>query len=204
MARYTGAKARINRKLGVSVFENPSVLRASEKKDYPPGFNGFRRGFKLSQYGIQLREKQKVKYYYGVMEAQLIRYFGIAKRMKGNTGAALLVLCERRLDNTVYLLGFAKTRPQARQMIVHKHVNVNGKRVSSPSYQINAGDVIEVTAKAKPRSFIEGAASEVKRDVVGWLKSDVKALKGEVLSVPKRDDVTLPVNENDIVELLSR
>ena len=204
MGRYHGPKARINRKLSVQVFENPAVVRASEKRDYAPGHNGFRRGFKLSQFGVQMREKQKVKYYYGLYERQLARYFKMAKASRGSTGAALLILCERRLDNAVYLLGFAKTRPQARQMVVHKHVTVNGRRTTAPSMLVKAGDVIELTAKAKPRKALAQAAKEVKRDTPNWLKSDRKALRGQVLSLPTRDDVTLPVNENDIVELLSR
>ncbi len=204
MGRYTGPKARINRKLGVQVFENPAVARASQKRDYPPGHNGFRRGFKLSQYGIQLREKQKVKYYYGVMERQLRRYFKMAKASPGSTGTALLVTCERRLDNVLYLLGFAQSRPQARQLIVHKHIILNGRRQNVPSCLVKGGDVIEVTRKEKPRKVLAGIAEECKRSSPGWLKGDRQALRGEVLSLPTRDDVTLPVNENDIIELLSR
>jgi small subunit ribosomal protein S4 len=204
MGRYTGPKARINRKLGQAIFENPAVLRSAEKHDYAPGHNGFQRGFKLSQYGTQLREKQKLKFYYGLMERQLRRYFQNAKAFKGNTGTALLVFCERRLDNVIYLLGFTKTRPQARQVIVHKQVLVNGKRVDVPSYLVDAGDVIEITKKEAPRKAIQAWAKDVKRDTPQWLKLDKDGMKGEVQALPTRDDVTLPVNENAIVEHLSR
>jgi len=131
MGRYTGPKARVNRRLGFMVFENAGAIRAAEKKEYPPGMSQRRR--KVSNYGLALTEKQKIKYFYGLREVQLRRYFAIAKRTKGNTSAALMILCERRLDNVIRRAGFAQTRPQARQGVVHGHFQVNGKTVTRPS-----------------------------------------------------------------------
>ncbi len=131
MGRYTGPKARVNRRLGFMVFENAGAVRAAEKKEYPPGMSQRRR--KVSNYGLALTEKQKIKYYYGLRETQLRRYFSIAKRTKGNTSAALMILCERRLDNVVRRAGFTQTRPQARQGVAHAHFQVNGKTVTRPA-----------------------------------------------------------------------
>ncbi|MGE0375810.1 MAG: 30S ribosomal protein S4 [Planctomycetaceae bacterium] len=142
MGRYTGPKARINRRLGFMVFESAGAIRASERKEYPPGMAQRRR--KATNYGMGLIEKQKIKFYYGLREKHLRTYFDRARRMTGNTGANLLTLCERRLDNVIRRAGLAHTRPQARQGVVHAHFQLNGRTVTKPSIIVRAGDVITV------------------------------------------------------------
>jgi small subunit ribosomal protein S4 len=200
MGRYTGPKARVNRRLGFQVFENAGAVRALERKEYPPGMAQRRK--KTSIFGQALTEKQKIKYYYGFREQQLRKYFAKAKRLKGNTGEHLMLLCERRLDNVVRRAGFAKTRPQARQGIVHGHFLVNGRRVDRPSYQCNAGDVITIKNRPNLKTFYEETASGDQG--CSWINFDKDDLKAIVTSLPTADDVSLPVDVGAVVAFLSR
>ena len=177
---------------------------AFERRENPPGQQQQRRG-KLTDYGQHLREKQKVKHYYGVLERQFRRYFQLAARTKGNTGNALLVMLERRLDNVIHRLGFGQSRSQARQMIRHGHITVNGRRVDIPSYEVRAGDVIRVKNREKSLDLIRGALAEVNRDIPDYLsRSDSQIPEGIVARLPAADDVSLPVQTQLIVELCSR
>jgi small subunit ribosomal protein S4 len=178
---------------------------AIEKRNFPPGQHGKARRAKLSGYGLQLREKQKVKRIYGVLEDQFRRYFETAERMRGITGETLLQLLERRLDNVVYRLGLATSRAQARQLVRHGHFLVNGKKVDIPSYSATPGDVITVLARSQKNPTIEHAMEEVKgRGIPGWLAFDGGAISGRIVSVPTRDQINLPVQEQLIVELYSK
>lgn len=202
MGRYTGPKARVNRRLGFQVFENAGAIRAFERKEYPPGMAQKRR--KSSIYGLALNEKQKIKYYYGLREKVLRAYFAKARKIKGNTGQTLMILCERRLDNVVRRAGFALTRPQARQGIVHGHFLVNGQRVDRPSFQVKAGDVI--TTKNRPnikKHYQELVAAGVSNDC-SWISFDGDEQKAIVTSLPTFDDVSLPVDVGQVVAFLSR
>jgi small subunit ribosomal protein S4 len=177
---------------------------AIERRENPPGMQQQRRG-KLTDYGQHLREKQKVKHYYGVLERQFRRYFHEAVKGKGNTGDALMVLLERRLDNVVHRLGFGQSRAQARQAIRHGHITVNGKRVDIPSYQVRVGDVIRVKNKAKSLDLVRGAMAESTRDIPDFLsRSDSAVPEGIVGRLPAADDVSIPVQTQLIVELCSR
>ena len=159
----------------------------------------------MSIYGMQLREKQKVKRIYGVLEAQFRRYFDIARRMGGNTGANLLTLLERRLDNVVYRLGFAKSRAQARQLVSHGHVLVNGSKVDIPSYLVKVGDVITLKEKSKKIPFVIEAQEELDLQALPtWLTLDKEKMEGSVVRLPEREDITHPINERLIVELYSK
>jgi small subunit ribosomal protein S4 len=200
MGRYTGPKARINRRLGFQVFENAGAVRALERKEYPPGMAQRRR--KTSIYGQALTEKQKIKYYYGLREKQLRKYFDKAKRLKGNTGAHLMILCERRLDNVIRRAGFASTRPQARQAVVHGHFLVNGRRVDRPSYQVNAGDVITIKNRPNLKKIYEELSTSDQG--CSWINFDKDELKAIVTSLPGMDEVSLPVDVGAVVAFLSR
>jgi len=173
-------------------------------RNSPPGMHSWRRG-RASEYGVRLREKQKVKRYYGLFESQFLRYFRMADKQKTNTGAALLSLLERRLDNVVYKLGFAASRASARQTIVHGHVYVNGRRVNVPSFLVRSGDKISVKPAEKSRKLIRARLEELgEPSLQNWLSLDLTKLEGTVVAMPTRDDVTIPVEENLIVELCSR
>jgi small subunit ribosomal protein S4 len=177
---------------------------AIERRESPPGMQQQRRG-KLTDYGQHLREKQKVKHYYGVLERQFRRYFQTAQKTKGNTGNALLVLLERRLDNVVHRLGFGLSRPHARQLIRHGHITVNGRRVDIPSYEVRAGDVIRVKNRAASLDVVRAALSETSRDVPDFLsRSDSQIPEGVVGRLPTADEVSIPVQTQLIVELCSR
>jgi len=177
---------------------------AFERRSYPPGQHGQGRA-KFSSYGIQLREKQKVKRMYGLMEKQFHNFFEKAERQKGITGTNLLILLERRLDNMVYRLGFANSRSEARQLVRHNHFQVNGQRVNIPSYLVKAGDVIELQEKSRKISKIgESLESVARRGVPSWLELDKEKFRGRVLSLPSREDLTMPVKEQLIVELYSK
>jgi small subunit ribosomal protein S4 len=177
---------------------------AIERRENPPGQQQARRG-KLTDYGQHLREKQKVKHYYGVLERQFRRYFSQAVKGTGNTGDALMTLLERRLDNVVHRLGFAQSRAQARQMIRHGHITVNGKRVDIPSYQVRIGDVIRAKNRAKSLDLVRGAMAESTRDIPDFLsRSDAQIPEGIVGRLPAVDDVSIPVQTQLIVELCSR
>ncbi|MCA8995399.1 MAG: 30S ribosomal protein S4 [Planctomycetaceae bacterium] len=202
MGRYTGPKAKINRRLGFQVFENNGAVRAFERKEYPPGMAQRRR--KPTIYGQALQEKQKIKFYYGLREKHLRRYFAKAKHIKGNTGENLLILCERRLDNVVRRAGFALTRPQARQGIVHGHFLVNGRRVDRPSFQVKAGDVITVKNRPNLKKLYAELSQAAGDSNASWINFDRDDLKAIVTSLPTADDISLPVDVGSVVAFLSR
>ncbi len=178
---------------------------AIEKRNLPPGQHGKARKAKMLGYGLQLREKQRVKRIYGVLESQFRRYFEAADRQRGITGETLLQLLERRLDNAVYRLGFASSRPQARQLVKHGHFLVNGKKVDIPSYQLRQGDVVSLRVSSEKNPAILHAMEEVKgRGIPDWLALDASAPSGRVVSLPTREQINLPVQEQLIVELYSK
>lgn len=199
MARYTGPKDRLSRREGFDLFGRGSKLT---RLTVPPGVHG-PRGFRaISQYGRQLREKQKVKRLYGVLERQFKNYVSEAVKSRGNTGEALLSLLERRLDNVVYRLGFASTRPSARQLVSHRHILVDGRKVNIPSYQVKVGQTISLTPKAFEIPEVKGLLSDKDRKVPLWLER--KAAVGRVKKEVKREDIMEPISEQDIVEYYSR
>lgn len=208
MARYCEAVCRLCRRESQKLFLKGdrcySDKCAIDRRNYAPGQHGQKRG-KFSDYGNQLREKQKVKRMYGVLENQFRRYFKEADRIKGITGENLLVLLERRLDNVVYRLGFAGSRNEARQWVRHSHVLVNGKAVNVPSFLVRPGDVIAIKDKSRKISFISEALDAVERlGVPPWLEVSKNDFQGKVTSLPERKDITMPVQEQLIVELFSR
>ena len=204
MAKYNGPKGKIVRKFGENIFGNPKYDRLLSKKPYPPGQHGMKRR-KLSDYALQLKEKQKVKYMYGMLERQFRRFFLKAERMKGVTGENLLQLLESRLDNTVFRLGFAQSRAQARQMVLHRHILVNGKIVNIPSFILKPGDVIQVREKSKRLSMFHEALKRVDADrMLPWLELDKANLTGKFIDRPKREDIPVNVQESMIVELYSK
>ncbi len=175
-----------------------------ERRPYPPGQHGQSR-LKFSEFALQLREKQKTKRYYGVMEKQFRRYFQEADRGKGVTGTNLLALLEMRLDNVVYSLGYASSRREARQLVKHDHFIVNGSKVNIPSYIVQKGDVVEVREASRAIAKVMQAVENVKRrEIPGWLEADHGAFKGTIKDVPSREHITLPVEENMVVEYYSR
>lgn len=209
MARYIGAVCRLCRREGMKLFLKGercySDKCAIEKRNVPPGQHGRSRKAKVVGYGIQLREKQKVKRTYGVLEGQFRRYFEAADRQKGITGELLLQMLERRFDNVVYRLGFATSRSQARQLVRHGHFTVNGKKVDIPSYSIRQGDVIAVRRSSAENASIQHAMEEVRgRGIPEWLLFDSAALSGRVSQLPSREQINLPVQEQLIVELYSK
>lgn len=177
---------------------------AIERRNFPPGQHGKRRS-KILGYGIQLREKQKLKRFYGVLEGQFRLTFEAAERMRGVTGENLLSLLERRLDNVVHRLGFSGSRAQARQLVRHGHVRVNGKKVNVPSYVVGTGAVVSVKEKSKANPLIAGAVETAKgRGIPAWLELNASEFQGKVVTLPKREDVALQINEKLIVELYSK
>ncbi|MFM2009163.1 MAG: hypothetical protein RIR02_1113 [Pseudomonadota bacterium] len=207
MARYIGPKAKLSRREGTDLFLK-SARRSLESKcklDSKPGQHGRTSGARTSDYGNQLREKQKVKRMYGVLERQFRRYFAEADRRKGNTGETLLQLLESRLDNVVYRLGFASTRAEARQLVSHKAIVVNGGVVNIPSYQVKVGDVVSVREKAKKQVRIAEALSLAEQSGFPmWISVDAKKMEGSLKTLPDRSDFNQEVNESLIVELYSR
>ena len=189
MGRHTGPKARINRRLGAMIFESSGAVRAAERRDYPPGMSQRRR--KPSNYAIALLEKQKIKYYYGLRERQLRRYFEAAKGMQGNTGEQLLMLCERRLDNVIRRAGFADTRPQARQGASHGHFQVNGRTVTVPSIRINAGDVISVRNRPNLKTLYGSLLDSGSTNDADWIDVDTDNLSATVTALPTAEDLSL-------------
>ena len=207
MARYTGSVCRLCRREGLKLFLKGERCYtdkcAIEKRNFPPGQHGKTRKQKLAGYGVQLREKQKVKRIYGVLEDQFRRYFEAADRTRGITGETLLQLLERRFDNVVYRLGLATSRPQARQLVRHGHFLVNGKKVDIPSYSLRAGDVVTIKPTSTKSATIAHAIEEVKgRGIPGWLTFDGET--GKIMSLPTREQINLPVQEQLIVELYSK
>ena len=208
MARYTGPVCRLCRREGVKLFLKGDRCYSSkcaiERRAYPPGEHGQKRT-KLTGYGLQLREKQKLKRIYGMSENQFRRYFEKADKMKGITGDNLIILLERRLDNIVYRMGFARTRKEARIFVRHNHILVNGKKVNIPSFLVKEGDIIEVKEKTKESEFMKDIlASTQRRSIPEYLEVDREALKGTVKRLPSREEIILPVNEQLIVELYSK
>jgi small subunit ribosomal protein S4 len=178
---------------------------AVERRNFPPGQHGTRRGRRTLGYGLQLREKQKVKRIYGVLEAQFRTYFAEADRRKGITGENLLVMLERRLDNVAYSLGFAASRASARQLVRHGHVLVDGRKISIPSYQVRAGQVVSIRENSRKNPLIRSSVETARgRGVPEWLELDAENTTGKVLRVPVREDIKLPIQEQLIVELYSR
>ncbi len=202
MSRYTGPKARVNRRLGALIYESAGAAHALERRDNPPGMHI--RPRRPSNYGAALREKQKIKHYYGLGEQQLRRYFGITVRKTGDTGVMLLQLCERRLDNVVRRAGFTRTRPQARQGIVHGHFQVNGIKVTKPSYILRPGDVITVRRRENLLSLYRGLADNANTQPMDWVTFDSDTLRATVQGLPAKEDISLPVDANMVVEFLSR
>lgn len=202
MARYTGPKSKIARKFREPIFGPDKVL---EKKNYPPGMHGVskRRG-KQSEYAVQLQEKQKVKYTYGVLERQFENLFHRASSREGITGTNLLQLLEARLDNVVYRLGIAPTRSGARQLVGHKHITVNGEIVNIASYTLKAGDVIAVREKSKSLEAISNSVAGRRVNKYNWFEWDAANLSGKLLNYPNRDEIPENIKENLIVELYSK
>jgi small subunit ribosomal protein S4 len=209
MARYTGPVCRLCRREGMKLFLKGercySEKCAIEKRNFAPGQHGKTRKAKLAGYGVQLREKQKVKRIYGVLEDQFRRYFEQAERMRGITGETLLQLLERRLDNVAYRLGLATSRPQARQLVRHGHLTVNGRKVDIPSFSVKPGDLVALRASSHKAPAVVHALEEVKgRGVPEWLSFDPNAFAGKISSIPTREQINLPVQEQLIVELYSK
>ncbi len=203
MGRYTGPKAKLVRKFGENIFGNPKFDKILSNKPYGPGQHGNGRK-RVSHYGVQLKEKQKLKIMYGLYEKQFRNYFKKADRMRGITGENLLQLLERRFDNTVYRLGFAQSRAQARQLVIHRHLTINGKSVNVPSYLLKPGDVIAVRQKSKKMDVFHNALRIRKSNPYEWIEVEKANLTGKFLSVPERADIPVNVNEQLIVELYSK
>jgi small subunit ribosomal protein S4 len=209
MAKYTGPVCKLCRRESEKLFLKGNrcmtVKCSFEKKSYAPGQHGVSQRAKLSEYGIQLREKQKVRRIYGILEKQFRNYFEKADRLKGVTGENLLRLLESRLDNTVYRLGFAQSRNQARQLVRHRHFTVNGKLVDIPSYLLKPGDVVSVREKSKKLGVFHDSMRKVRdEDMYPWLTLEKAQIEGTFVDYPNRDDIPVQVQENLIVELYSK
>jgi small subunit ribosomal protein S4 len=205
MARYTGPKVRVTRRLGVNIFENEKGRKALERRPFPPGAHGrTRRRNAGSEYLAQLQEKQKAKYIYGLLERQFRKTYNEATRLSGPSGENLLRLLELRLDNIVYRAGWASTRPQARQFVNHGLVNVNGKRVDIPSYRGSKGDIVSLSPKARGMIVIQHNIDVLDRNVVGWLEAGDGGKQVTVRDLPQREHIDVPVREQLIVELYSK
>jgi small subunit ribosomal protein S4 len=207
MARYTDAKCRLCRREGMKLFLKGARCFtdkcAIERRNYPPGQHGLNRG-KLTPFGVQLREKQKAKRIYGVIEGQFRSYFHAAEREKGVTGENLLKFLECRLDNVVHRLGFASSRREGRQMVAHSHFQVNGRKVSVPSFLVSVGDVIQLRPSSKMQARVDDNLNAGRGQVPQWLTLDPNEKKGTVRSMPLREDIQIPVSEQLIVELYSK
>ncbi len=209
MARYTGSVCRLCRRENMKLFLKGdrcySDKCAFDRRGYPPGQHGERRGRKISDYGIQLREKQKVKRMYGLTEKQFRIFFQRANRQKGITGTNLLVLLERRLDNVVYRMGFVNSRTQGRHFVRHNHFSINGRKVNIPSFLIRPGDTVEVRDKSRTiQSIGDALEAVVRRGVPQWIELEKDNFKGVVQSFPVREDLTMPIQEQLIVELYTK
>ncbi len=201
MARYTGPKTKIARKFGEPIFGEDKVL---QRRNFPPGQHGQNKRRKTSEYGVQLREKQKAKYTYGVLEKQFRNLYAKASRLKGVTGVILLQLLESRLDNVVYRLGIAPTRAAARQIVLHRHIVVNGGVVNIPSYEVKAGDVIGVREKSKSLEVISDCLAGFNHSKYPWIEWDEASRSGKFLHLPERSDIPENIKEQLIVELYSK
>ncbi len=208
MARYTDANCKLCRREGEKLFLKGSRCLsekcAIDRRAYAPGQHGQNIRRKVSEYGLQLREKQKVRRVYGILERQFRNYFEKAERKKGITGETLLQLLECRLDNIVYRLGFAPSRKSARQLVRHRHLTVNGRIVDIPSYNVRVGDVVRVKDKSKSLDIVHMALKESRGDDIPWLRLNKAGLEGELLELPKREEIPTPAQEQLIVELYSK
>ncbi|HHX75563.1 MAG TPA: 30S ribosomal protein S4 [Firmicutes bacterium] len=209
MARYTGAVCRQCRREGIKLYLKGERCYtekcAIDRRSYAPGQHGQRRRGKISEYGLQLREKQKARRVYGVMESQFRKYFREADRRKGITGENLLQILESRLDNIVYRMGFALSRPEARQLVRHGHFTVNGRKVTIPSYLVRPGDVVAVRESSRDKGrFKELAELTRNQGTMEWLEVDSENLTGKVIRLPNREEIDIPISEHLIVELYSR
>ncbi|MBK6856919.1 MAG: 30S ribosomal protein S4 [Microthrixaceae bacterium] len=204
MARYTGPKVKISRRLGVNIYENEKGSKALNKRPYPPGEHGRSRRRQPSEYLLQLQEKQKAKYIYGVLERPFSNLYKEASRQKGVTGENLLRMLEQRLDNIVFRAGWAATRPQARQFVGHGMVNVNGRRVDIPSYRVRKGDVISLRDKSRQMIVIRHNLDTLDRIKPSWIEVGDDGFQVTVRELPTRDQIDVPVREQLIVELYSK
>ena len=204
MARYTGPKVKISRRLGVNIFENDKGSKALNKRPYPPGEHGRSRRRQPSEYLLQLQEKQKAKYIYGLLERQFSNLYKEASRQKGVTGENLLRMLEQRLDNMVFRAGWASTRPQARQFVSHGMINVNGKRVDIPSYRVRKGDVISLREKSRQMIVIRHNMDTIDRLKPNWFEMGDEGFQVTVNELPVREQIDVPVREQLIVELYSK
>jgi len=209
LARYTGSSCRLCRRENLKLFLKGdrcySDKCAFERRPYAPGQHGQRRGGKVSDYQLQLREKQKVKRIYGILEKQFRKYYYNAEKQKGITGTNLLLFLECRLDNIVYRMGFTSSRKQARQLVRQNHFTVNGRKVNIPSFQVSTGDVIEVKEKSrKLKIVLDSLETVVRRGIPAWIELDKEKLRGTLTAIPNREDLTMPMQEQLIVELYSK
>ncbi len=208
MARYTDSVCKLCRRERQKLFLKGQKCYTDkcpiEKRNYPPGQHGVSRRTKISEYGVQLREKQKIKRVYGLLETQFRNYFEKAVKQKGKTGENLVKLLERRLDNVVYRIGFASSRKQARQLIKHGHILINSKPVDIPSYLVKVGDLIQVKEKSKKLDAIHNSLKRVKDNTYNWITVDKATLSGTFVQIPERVDVPLEANEQLVVELYSK
>lgn len=205
MGRYTGPIVKICRREGVNLVETPKAQKYMERRPYPPGEHGQRRRRRISDYGVRLREKQKLRFLYNLSEKQFANLFAEASKKKGATGTVFLQLLEQRLDNVVYRMGIAHTRRQARQFVAHRHIAVNGRRVDVPSYRVQPGDEISVVERSKKNPHVQQNVEDRQRGkTVPWLDFDPESLKGVFRHVPSREDIVVPVNELQVIEYYSR
>jgi small subunit ribosomal protein S4 len=204
MARYTGPKVKISRRLGVNIFENDKGSKALNKRPYPPGEHGRSRRRQPSEYLLQLQEKQKAKYIYGLLERQFSNLYKEASRQKGVTGENLLRMLELRLDNMVFRAGWASTRPQARQFVNHGMINVNGKRVDIPSYRVRKGDVVSLREKSRQMIVIRHNLDTIDRLKPNWFEVGDNGFQVTINDLPNREQIDVPVREQLIVELYSK
>lgn len=208
MARYTGPSCKLCRREKQKLFLKGSKCYTEkcpiESKNYPPGQHGLNRRIKFSEYGVQLREKQKVKRIYGLLETQFRNYFEKANKQKGVTGENLIQLLESRLDNVVFRLGFAASRKAARQLVLHGHLLVNGKKVTIPSFSLAEGDVVSVRDKSKKLDVIHNSLRRTKDNLYNWLQVEKATLSGTFMQIPGREDIPLNANEQLIIELYSK
>jgi small subunit ribosomal protein S4 len=207
MSRYTGPVCRLCRKEGMKLFLKGDRCYTDKcgivKKNYPPGQHGQGRK-KVTEYGMQLREKQKVRRFYGISESQMLKYFNMADKMQGIAGENLLKLLELRLDNVVYRMGLGLSRAEARQLVTHGHFTINGSKASIPSALVSVGDVIEVKEKSKSSEKIKELVDNHNGNTVKWVDMDLENLKGSITAEPTREDIDIPVEEHLIVELYSK
>ena len=204
MARYTGPKAKLCRKFGENIIGSPKYDKILEKRNYRPGQHGQAMRRRVTDYGIHLLEKQKLRYTYGVLEKQFRNYFKKADKMKGVTGENLLKLLESRLDNIVYRMGFGRTRMQARQFVNHGHIQVNGRKVNIPSFLVKPGDIVSIREKSKTMTFIHEALEANKGSQYEWLEVNTDAMEGKVIAIPTREQIPVVIDERLIVEYYSK